>query len=265
MAPPDAAGVICQALRSGGMPPLCHAAGKGSCAAIKALLDGGANLESAASLPLVRGDRRMLTPLGVAAEAGELTAVNLLVDKGAAPNGPPGQGFEPPLCCAVTDPPDDEAGRFIENQHPTDFQSPPSPPPAPPPLCVCMQVENTQSTNFVSPPPPLVCMSIHLKVSQALTSVQCLFSMTLLAGGQPRCGCGARADRGGGRPQRVQGGCAVALLAAHGGGRRGCGLPDIARHVIETQFEASFSSPVSSSSSYPSPSSSSSSFSSSSF
>ena len=70
---------------SGGMPPLAHAAGKGSCAAINALLDGGAVMESAASLPLVRGDRRMLTPLGVAAEAGELNAVKLLLSRGADP------------------------------------------------------------------------------------------------------------------------------------------------------------------------------------
>ena len=90
---------------SGGMPPLAHAAGKGSCSAIEALLDGGAILESAASLPLVRGDQRMLTPLGVAAEAGELAAVKLLLARGADPNGPPGAGIEPPLCCAVTDPP----------------------------------------------------------------------------------------------------------------------------------------------------------------
>ena len=73
---------------SGGMPPLAHAAGKGSCSAIEALLDGGAILESAASLPLVRGDQRMLTPLGVAAEAGELAAVKLLLARGADPNGP---------------------------------------------------------------------------------------------------------------------------------------------------------------------------------
>ena len=98
---------------SGGMPPLAHAAGKGSCAAIEALLDGGAILESAASLPLVRGDQRMLTPLGVAAEAGELPAVKLLLQRGADPNGPPGAGIEPPLCCAVTDPPDDDEGNPV--------------------------------------------------------------------------------------------------------------------------------------------------------
>ena len=98
---------------SGGMPPLAHAAGKGSCSAIEALLDGGAILESAASLPLVRGDQRMLTPLGVAAEAGELAAVKLLLSRGADPNGPPGAGIEPPLCCAVTDPPDDDEGNPV--------------------------------------------------------------------------------------------------------------------------------------------------------
>ena len=98
---------------SGGMPPLAHAAGKGSCSAIVALLDGGAILESAASLPLVRGDQRMLTPLGVAAEAGELKAVELLLKRGADPNGPPGAGIEPPLCCAVTDPPDDDEGNPV--------------------------------------------------------------------------------------------------------------------------------------------------------
>ena len=98
---------------SGGMPPLAHAAGKGSCAAMKALLDAGVVMESAAHLPLVRGDRRTLTPLGVAAEAGELAAVKLLLSRGADPNGPPGMGFEPPLCCAVTDPPDDEEGNPV--------------------------------------------------------------------------------------------------------------------------------------------------------
>ena len=98
---------------SGGMPPLAHAAGKGSCAAIDALLDGGAKLESAASLPLMPRDFRVLTPLGVAAEAGELAAVKLLLARGANPNGPPGMGFEPPLCCAVTDPPDDEEGNPV--------------------------------------------------------------------------------------------------------------------------------------------------------
>jgi len=98
---------------SGGMPPLAHASGKGSCAAVVALLDGGAKLESGASLPLVRGDRRVLTPLGVAAEAGELAAVELLLERGADPNGPPGAGMEPPLCCAVTDPPDDDDGNPV--------------------------------------------------------------------------------------------------------------------------------------------------------
>ena len=98
---------------SGGMPPLAHAAGKGSCAAIVALLDGGAKIESAASLPLMPRDFRVLTPLGVASEAGELAAVRLLLDRGANPNGPPGAGFEPPLCCAVTDPPDDEEGNPV--------------------------------------------------------------------------------------------------------------------------------------------------------
>ena len=88
-------------------------AGKGSCAAIVALLDGGARLESAASLPLMPRDFRVLTPLGVASEAGELAAVRLLLDRGANPNGPPGAGFEPPLCCAVTDPPDDEEGNPV--------------------------------------------------------------------------------------------------------------------------------------------------------
>ena len=99
---------------SGGMPPLAHAAGKGSCAAIEALLDGGAILESAASLPLVRGDQRMLTPLGVAAEAGELPAVKLLLQRRRrSQTGPPGAGIEPPLCCAVTDPPDDDEGNPV--------------------------------------------------------------------------------------------------------------------------------------------------------
>jgi ankyrin repeat domain-containing protein 17 len=98
---------------SGGMPPLAHAAGKGSCAAIVALLEGGAQLESAASLPLTPRDGRTLTPLGVASEAGELAAVELLLRRGADPNGPPGRGFEPPLCCAVTDPPDDEEGNPV--------------------------------------------------------------------------------------------------------------------------------------------------------
>ena len=98
---------------SGGMPPLAHAAGKGSCAAIIALLDGGALLESPASLPLTPRDGRTLTPLGVASEAGELSAVELLLERGADPNGPPNDGFEPPLCCAVTDPPDDEFGNPV--------------------------------------------------------------------------------------------------------------------------------------------------------
>ena len=98
---------------SGGMPPLAHAAGKGSCAAIVALLEGGARLESAASLPLTPRDGRTLTPLGVASEAGELAAVETLLRRGADPNGPPGGGFEPPLCCAVTDPPDDDEGNPV--------------------------------------------------------------------------------------------------------------------------------------------------------
>ena len=59
--------------------------GKGSCAAVVALLDGGAKLESGASLPLVRGDRRVLTPLGVAAETmglwGRLQAADSLLVK----------------------------------------------------------------------------------------------------------------------------------------------------------------------------------------
>ena len=88
---------------SGGMP-LAHAAGKGSCSAIEALLDGGAILESAASLPLVRGDQHVT--LGVAARpassgGGQAPARPGVLD----PNGPPGAGIEPPLCCAVTDPP----------------------------------------------------------------------------------------------------------------------------------------------------------------
>ena len=78
------------------MPPLAHAAGKGSCSAIVALLEGGARLESAASLPLTSAATARVHPSRRRRGAGELAAVELLLKRGADPNRPPGAGIRTP-------------------------------------------------------------------------------------------------------------------------------------------------------------------------
>src|SRR5579872_7254635 len=66
-------------------PPILAAASKGQTAQVKALLDGGANIETT--------DRNGRTPLMLAAQHGRLATVRLLLARGAKADGRDTAGY----------------------------------------------------------------------------------------------------------------------------------------------------------------------------